>query len=76
MFDYNICTEPDREIFLKQCKAIEKHIPSLLKGDLLVDVDGSETQVYYLDGKKVTVHNSYYIGAVYVESEFDLRIYF
>ena len=46
------------------------------KSDLLIDVDGSKTQIYTLHGKKITVHNSYYIGAVYVNSEIELTQYF
>lgn len=76
MFQYNICTEPNREIFIKQCKALEKHIPNLIKGKLLDDVDGSETQIYALNGKQITVHNSNYIGAVFIDSEIDLDTYF
>ena len=30
----------------------------------------------FQDGKKVTVHNSYYVGAVYIQSEFDLTTFF
>ena len=75
-YDYNICTEADRDIFIKQCKALEKHIPNLVKDKLLEDVDGSETQIYFLDGKKIVVHNSYYIGAVYIKSEIELEHFF
>ncbi len=75
-YDYNICTEADRDIFIKQCKALEKHIPNLVKDKLLEDVDGSETQIYFLDGKEITVHNSYYIGAVYIKSEVELEHFF
>lgn len=75
-FEYSICTEPDKDIFLKQCKALEKYIPNLQKANLLKDVDDSETQVYYLNNKKILVHNSYYTGAVYIESEFDIEKYF
>lgn len=76
MFHYNICTEPDEEIFQKQCVALEKHIPDIQKSTLLNDVDDSKTQIYYLHNKKITVHNSYYIGAVYVDSEVTLEKYF
>lgn len=75
-YDYNICTEADRDIFIKQCKALEKHIPNLVKDKLLEDVDGSETQIYFVDGKKIVVHNSYYIGAVYIKSEVELEHFF
>lgn len=76
MFHYSICTEPDREIFIKQCKALEKHIPDIVKGELLADVDHSETQIYTIQDKEITVHNSYYIGAVYVDSEIELEQFF
>lgn len=76
MFSYNICNVPDSTIFYRQCKALEKHILSLEKGSLLTDVDGSQTQIYQLDGKEITVHNSNYVGAVYIDSEVDLEQYF
>ena len=76
MFEYNICNEADEEIFNKQCVALEKHIPDLEKGDLLFDIDGSRTQMYSLDSKEISVHKSVYIGAVFVQSEIDIRKYF
>lgn len=76
MFHYSICTEPDEEIFKKQCYALEKHIPNIIKGQLLEDVDYSLTQIYTVDQKKIAVHNSYYIGAVYVDSEIELEQFF
>ncbi len=76
MYHYSICTEPDHRIFKKQCEAIEKYIPNIRKADLLEDVDGSVTQIYLLEKKRITVHNSYYIGAVYVDSEIELTHFF
>lgn len=76
MFEYNICTQADDEIFEKQCAALEKHIPGLVKRDLLTDVDNSKIQHYELNGFPVRVHNDYYVGAVYVKSEIDLEPYF
>ncbi len=76
MFHYNVCTETDRKIFIKQCNALEKNIPGITKGELLEDADGSETQVYKVNDKRITVHNSYYVGAVYVDSEIKLESYF
>lgn len=75
-YDYTICTEPDKEIFVKQCRALEKHIPNIIKDKLLKDVDESETQIYFYNDKEILVHNSYYIGAVYIESEIDLDQFF
>lgn len=76
MFHYNICTEPDELIFAKQCSALEEHVPGIQKGKRLSDVDGSKTQFYQVDGKSISVHNSYYIGAVYVDSEIELEQFF
>lgn len=76
MFNYTICNEPDKELFEKQCHALEKHIPSLIKKHLLHDVDDSMTQIYQKDGARILVHNSYYIGALYIESEIELTQFF
>lgn len=76
MFEYNICNQANEEIFNKQCKALEKYIPNLKKRDVLTDVDGSKTQIYSFNSKKISVHNSFYIDAVFVKSEIDIRKYF
>lgn len=76
MYHYSICTIADEVIFQKQCRALETHLPHLVKGELLEDVDGSLTQQYWLDGKTITVHNSNYIDAIYVDSEVELKPYF
>lgn len=76
MLHHNICIEPDKNIFDKQCVALEKHIPNIVKSDLLTDVDSSETQIYTVNDKRIIVHNSYYIGAVYVGLEIELERYF
>lgn len=76
MFSYNICTQADTNIFKKQCIALEKNIPNIQKGSLLEDVDGSQFQIYELNGKQIKVCNSNYVDAVYVDSEVDLENYF
>lgn len=76
MIHYNICNEADKEVFSKQCRALEKYIPAIIKGSILKDIDGSETQIYTVNDKRITVHNSYYIGAVYIDSEIELESYF
>lgn len=76
MFDYNICTVADRELFYKQCKAIEKNIPNLTKDEILEDVDGTLTQIYSHSNGKITVKNDEPVGALYVRSDFDLLPYF
>ena len=76
VYKYNICNVPDEEVFLKQCEALERHIPRIIKGDIHTDVDGSKTQLYTLQDSKIIIHNSYYIGAVYIDSEIELEQYF
>ena len=51
MYHYSICTIADEVIFQKQCRALETHLPHLVKDELLEDVDGSLMQRYWLDGK-------------------------
>lgn len=72
MKDYPVCTVPDMEIFEKMCCKIEEVIPELEKRERLVDVDGSTFQVYANDNNKLVVKNSYYVGAVYIETDMDL----
>lgn len=76
MFHYSVCTVADGDIFEKQCKALETHVPNIQKGEILEDVDGSQTQIYQVGDKRILVHNSYYIDAVYVDSEIELEQYF
>lgn len=77
MYRYNICNEPDKNIFKRQCQALEKHIPNITESKSYVDIDGSESQIYHTsDSKTISVHNSYYIGAVYIDSEIELEKYF
>lgn len=76
MFEYNICNQNDNEIFKKQCTALEKNIPEIIKSKLLTDVDGSQTQIYLKGDKRITVHNSVYLNEVYIKSDVDLDLYF
>lgn len=75
-FHYPICTEPDEELFYKQCAALEKHIPGLAKESLLNDVDGSLYQIYYHEKGDMLVCNHYLVGALYIDSDFDIEPYF
>ncbi|MGE7623593.1 hypothetical protein ACQKMD_11160 [Viridibacillus sp. NPDC096237] len=76
MIEYNICNQADENIFEKQCLALEKNIPEIVKQDLVVDVDNSKIQNYKLGTSLVTVCNDYYENAVYVKSEIDLEQFF
>ena len=72
IFEYMICNIADKEIFEKQCAALEKKYPNLKKEQRLQDADDSEIQIYNLSGKKIRVYNSYYLNEVYVRSDVDL----
>lgn len=76
MLEYNICNVFDEKTFLKQCAAIEKHIPNLTKNNLLVDIDGSQLQVYtFQNGDKIKVINDLDFGIV-IQSTIDIEKYF
>ena len=75
-YSYNICDSPDYEIFKKQCLALEAHIPNITTVKRLTDVDGSETQIYEKDGKRIAVKNSFYVGALFIESDIQLEQFF
>lgn len=76
IFEYMICNIADKEIFEKQCAALEKKYPNLKKEQRLQDADDSEIQIYNLSGKKIRVYNSYYLNEVYVRSDVDLMAFF
>ncbi len=76
MYHYSICNVADKVIFQKQCRALETHLPHLVKDELLEDVDGSLMQRYWLDGKMIRVYNSNDIRSVYIDSEVELEPYF
>ena len=75
IFEYMICNIADKEIFEKQCAALEKKYPNLKKEQRLQDADDSEIQIYNLSGKKIRVYNSYYLNEVYVRSDVELMAF-
>jgi len=72
MFEYNISKNASSKEFKKVCLNIEKAFPNIVKHELLEDMDGSEIQVYEVDGKKIKVYNDYEVDAVYIDSEVKL----
>lgn len=72
MFKYNISKNADSKEFEKVCLNIEKAFTNIEKNDLVEDVDGSEIQVYAVDGKEIRVYNDYEVDAVYIDSEVKL----
>ena len=76
MYEYNICDQADEELFNKQCRAIEEHIPGLLAYDLLRDVDGTLVQKYTHVKGTIKVKNDVQVDALFVVADFDLLPYF
>ena len=76
IYRYEISDAADEEVFKKQCKALEKHIPGLEKIKYLIDVDYSKIQAYQKEGQQLLVINDIDIDAVYIKSEFDIVPYF
>lgn len=75
-YDYTICTEFDEDIFNQQCKALEKNIPDIIKGQFLHDVDETKIQFYNIKGKEVKVVNDFEVDAVYIDSDIELKQFF
>ena len=73
---YSICTQPDMSLFKAQCAAIEKSVLGLKKDNLVMEADGSAYQSYKHERGVIDVSNDCYIGALYVDADFDLRPYF
>ena len=76
MYEYNISNQTDSVLFYKQCAALEKAMPGMIKSELLEDVDGSLIQKYEYEGSKLKVLNDEAVGAIYINSEIDLKKFF
>ena len=76
MYSYTLAMEIDNQVFLAACKKIEKSFPSARKEKILIDVDGSLLQDYYINGKRIRVQNDCDVYAVYVDSEVDSNAIF
>jgi len=72
MFDYNIHKEASNKEFKSACVKIEKAFENAKKDNMLVDVDGSLVQSYWVDGKEIRILNDYEVDAVYAKSEIEL----
>ena len=73
MYSYTLAMEIDTQVFMGACRKIENAFPSAKKKGLLIDVDGSMVQDYYIEGRKIRVQNDCYVYAVYIDSELDLK---
>lgn len=73
MFSYNIANTADSEAFEKVCSIIEANLKNIRKEKLLVDVDGTQIQIYATADGKIKVYNDYEVDAVYADSDVDLE---
>ena len=72
-YSYNIRPETDEKAFFETCKTIEEGLSGLKKEKLLIDVDGTFIQIYYLDKEEIVVYDDYDVDAVYVDSNVPLE---
>lgn len=72
IYSKTYCMEFNQEVFNKLCNEIENKLDPLIKNDLLVDVDGTQIQIFFKDDKKIVVINDLEIGAVFIDSEIDI----
>lgn len=76
MYKYEICNVFDKNIFNKQCIALEKNIKGIKKASSLEDVDGSQITLYkYKNGKQLIVENNVLFGVI-INSDFPIEKYF
>ena len=57
MYSYTLAREINSQLFKETCDKIEKSFPFVEKKKLLIDVDGSLLQDYFINGKKIRVQN-------------------
>ena len=72
MFTYNISKNADIKVFAGICSFIESNINIEKREDCLIDVDGSQVQIYKTAEGNIKVFNDYEVDAVYIDSEVDL----
>ena len=74
-YEYMISIVADKEIYYKQCAALEIQIPGLQKLRELHDVDGGIYQYYQYEGKNICVLYDRYLNDVHIKSEIPLELY-
>lgn len=73
MYSYNIYADANHTQFIRTCSSIENAVQISRKEKLLIDVDGSKIQIYHTPHREIRVFNDYEVGAVYVDSDFELN---
>lgn len=63
-YEYGVHAFHDELVFEKQCHVLEQGLPDIQKGARLTDVDGSQIQVYTLDGSAISVQNDVALGVM------------
>ena len=72
MFSYTVSKVADKKAFLEVCNKIEQRFRVIKKEKPVVDVDGSQLQLFIVNNGKIKVYNDYAIDAVYVDSDIKL----
>lgn len=75
MFDYTVYQNNSADEFKKVCNRIKEAFPNATVQKLLIDVDGSTIQTFTQDGKDIDVYDDYEVGAIYVKSEIELKMF-
>lgn len=73
MYSYNISKSADKKAFDNICALIEAKVKGFTKEKVLVDVDGTQIQIYNTPDGKITVYNDYEVDAVYIDSDAELN---
>ena len=73
MYSYNISKNADKKAFDDICALIEAKVNDFNKERVLVDVDGTQIQIYNTPAGKIKVCNDYEVDAVYIDSDVELK---
>jgi len=69
MFSYNVAKNADQRAFDRICAVIESRLRGIEKLPVLIDVDGTQIQIYNTQNGKIKVVNDYEVDAVYIDSD-------
>lgn len=73
MYSYNVSKNADKKAFDDVCAIIEAKVKGYTKEKALVDVDGTQIQIYNTPDGKIKVYNDYEVDAVYIDSDAELK---
>lgn len=75
-YRYGICSVADKEIYKKQCLALEKNIVGLVKQEELIDVDSSKISKYIYNEDTIYVVMDNTCDDVHINSDIELEQFF